>query len=121
MKLLLITIYILLVTVITGCSLQSMISGSKKIKKSIERPIKPMVIQLEEVVINEDELFQKEFKDLFVNINLYNQLSNQGVKMNIQGDFTTGLDKEIKRVLKGKVVKIKTIKKGVKLTTNKQF
>jgi hypothetical protein len=89
-------------------------AGCSQPKLGADKQVDMSKVMIQDIVIDEDELFQREFKDLFINIDLYNQLSKQGIKMTIQGDIEKGLDKEIKRVMKGKSVKI--INKGVQTT-----
>jgi hypothetical protein len=103
---------------ISGCSQPQQLSGDLKVidekvevvnEKVVDMSGKVMdmsKVKLQDIAIDEDEFFHREFKDLFINIDLYNQLSKQGIKMNIKGDVASGLDKEVKRVMKGKTVKI---------------
>jgi len=110
---------------IAGCSQPQLTGGGKvEVEKIFDvsgKEVDMSKVKLQDITIDEDEYFQREFKGLFVNIDLYNQLANQGIKMNIKGDVVSGLDKEIKRVMKSKTVNIKTLKSGIEITEFKTF
>ena len=116
---------LLSILLISGCGQSnSLFLGNGVFKEIIDTDGKEIVVDMKKIqpiIIDEDEFFQSQFKDLFVNIDLYNQLSRQGIKMNIKGDVVSGLDKEIKRVMKGKQIQIKVLKNGVETAENKTF
>ena len=116
---------LLSILLISGCGQSnSLFLGNGVVKEIIDTDGKEIVVDMKKIqpiIIDEDEFFQSQFKDLFVNIDLYNQLSRQGIKMNIKGDVVSGLDKEIKRVMKGKQIQIKVLKNGVETAENKTF